>query len=162
MKNGSLCARVTFGCDTLRSPANSPPLTEKSTGFARFAPEMRDSQLVGPQRLTEVVKESSSMARWVVYLSQSVEEGVQLVLRYPAAFDQHARLLHELSEQHIQHNPLAFTQLVSHLLADTQLPFYSVELPTVLSCLRSHGVEEQSLISIKEQALRLGVLFGSG
>lgn len=111
-----------------------------------------------PRRIN--VQETSSMARWVVYLSKSVAEGVQLALRHRAAFDQYARLLDELSGQHIQHDPLAFTQLVSHLLADTQLPFYSRELPAVLSRFRSHGVEEQSLIPIKEQALRLGLGLG--
>ena len=112
-----------------------------------------------PRRIN--IEEASSLARWVVYLTQSIEEGVQLALRHPAGFDQHARLLHELSEQRIEHNPFAFTQLVSHLLADTRLPLYSVELPTVVSYLRNHGVDDSHCFPSRNRCFDLAYLWAA-
>src|SRR4051794_15935018 len=108
-----------------------------------------------PRRMN--TQEASSMAQWVVYLSESVGEGVGLVVQCPAAFTQYSRLLHELSEQRVQNDPSAFAQLVSHLLCGTELPFYGYEVSDVLRHLRSHGIAEQQLNTIKEQALRLGI-----
>jgi hypothetical protein len=104
------------------------------------------------------IQEASSMAQWVVHLTESVADAVQLVLQYPAALTQYSRLLHYLDEQRIQHDPNAFAQLVSHLLTNTDLPFFGgYELPDILRYLKSHSVEEHSLRIIEKQALRLGI-----
>ena len=113
-----------------------------------------------PRRMN--TREASSMAQWGIYLGASVARGVQLVMQHPASFTQYSRLLSELSEQRIQNDANAFAQLISHLLSGTELPFYGYGLPNILRHLRKHGVTEQSLSIIKEQALRLGITLDDG
>jgi hypothetical protein len=54
--------------------------------------------------------------------------------------------------------PERFADLVAHLLTGAKLPFYSgYDLPDIVDQLKSHGVSEDSIRPIREQAVRLNI-----
>ena len=56
-----------------------------------------------PTQLT--TEEASALATWVVYLADSLEEGITLATRAPAGITQHSHLLHELTSERIGQAP---------------------------------------------------------
>lgn len=108
-----------------------------------------------PRRLTK--EEASAMAHWVVYLDRSTAEAVELVLRQPASFPMHSRLLGGLTDERVQKSPSEMAQLIAHLLCGTELPFYEYRIPEVMGYLRQHDAAHPSLHLIEEHALRLGI-----
>ena len=106
-----------------------------------------------PLRTTE---EASAMAVWVVYLTESVEDGTRLATARPAGITQHSRLLHELTSQRIAQAPASIARLLGHLLQSTQRPFYDCyEIQRIVKALSSDPASADTT-AIREQAVRLG------
>jgi hypothetical protein len=108
-----------------------------------------------PRRMN--IREASAMAPWIIYLGQSIGDGVEHVLGHPAAFVEHSPLLRDLTEDRLRSDPDAYAQLVTHLLAHTELPFYGLGLAEVVQRLRRLEVAESTLGRITEHAFRLGL-----
>ena len=107
-----------------------------------------------PTQLT--IQEASAMATWVMYLTDSLEEGITLATRMPAGITQHSRLLHELTSERIGRAPSPIATLVGHLLRSTQPPFYECdEIRRIMQGLADRAAPAD-LTAIREQALRLG------
>jgi hypothetical protein len=102
------------------------------------------------------VQEASAMATWVVYLTDSLEEGITIATTAPAGITQHSRLLHELTSERINHAPSPIARLVGHLLRNTQPPFHQCdEIQRITQDIASTPAATD-LTLIREQALRLG------
>jgi hypothetical protein len=108
-----------------------------------------------PRRMN--IREASAMAPWIIYLGQSLGDGVALALEHPAAFVEHSHLLRDLTEDRLSRDPDAYAQLVAHLLAHTELPFYGLGLSDVVQRLRRLGAAESTLGRITEHSFRLGL-----
>lgn len=107
-----------------------------------------------PTQLT--IQEASAMANWVVYLTDSMEEGATLATRTPAGIAEHSRLLRQLTSERLRTAPSAIAKLVGHLLRHTQPPFYDcAEARRIMQHLADNA-EPAELTVIREQALRLG------
>ena len=106
-----------------------------------------------PLRLT--TEEAGALAGWVVYLGDSFDEGVGLAVGSPAGFEQHGQVLLELGN-HAERSPAACAQLLGHLLAGTDPPFWQCDLlQEIVAKVRGHASEVE-MLRIREQALRLG------
>ncbi len=70
------------------------------------------------------IEEASAMAQWVVYLTDSVTEGVELVTAHRSRLPQHSDLLRDLTAREFVGQPIAAVSMVTHLLLDTQRPFH--------------------------------------
>ena len=110
-----------------------------------------DERLAGiPRRLDET--EASAMAAWVIYLTDSLEEGIARATAVPACITQHSRLLRDLTSQRIDRAPTAIAAFVGHLLTYTQPPFHD--------CDQVHRIIQElgdmtGVKEIREQAIRL-------
>lgn len=106
-----------------------------------------------PVQLT--VQEASAMATWVVYLTDSLEEGVSLATAHPAALGEHSSLLYDLDHERLNRAPVAFARLIAHLLGGTQPPFRGGHyLAKIVPRLRVQP--DANVNAIIEQAMRLG------
>jgi hypothetical protein len=130
---------------------------EAEAQWARWLKAYWESRIESvPRRLD--LSEASFMAQWIVHLTESAQEGINLVLQRPAGLTPYSRLLGHIDEQTVQRDPGTWAEFVSHLLSNTDLPFYGgYELPNVLRCLETCGADAISLNAIREQALRLGL-----
>lgn len=100
-------------------------------------------------------EEASAMATWVLYLTDSVEEGVELALALPGTLVEHSRFLDDLDDDRLQRAPGAYANLLVHLLRNTQPPFWGCYyLERIVVRLRAEARVDVN--SIVEQALRLG------
>lgn len=109
-----------------------------------------------PRELTD--EEASAMAEWVAHLTESIEEGVDLVAAHPAGLDEHGHLLRQLDENRLQSAPVAFARFVEHLLTHTTTPFWGChELRKTIRHLRDEP-NAVDITGIMEQALRLGCI----
>ena len=107
-----------------------------------------------PTQLT--VDEASAMASWIVYLADSIDEGVMLATAHTARLVERSDLLHDLNGDRLAQKPKAFAELVTHLLRSTLPPFYDCyHLAEVVGVLRQQP-DPVELSGIIEQALRLG------
>lgn len=104
-------------------------------------------------------EEATAMAEWVVYLTGSQDEAVGFVLRHEAGLESPALTLRKLvQENRIARSPARIAELVAHLLRGTKSPFYAgFDLPNIIGQLKSHGVEEDLLRPIREEAARLHI-----
>jgi hypothetical protein len=109
--------------------------------------------------MTMTTQEATAMAEWVVYLTDSQEEAIGLALRHEAGLANQSVVLHLLRQQdRIARCPERFADLIAHLLTGTGRPFYSgYDLPSIVDQLKSHGVSEDSIRPIREQAVRLNI-----
>jgi hypothetical protein len=112
--------------------------------------------------MTMTTAEAAAMAEWALYLTDSQEEAIGLALRHEVELASQCDVLHLLRRQdRIARCPERFTDLVAHLLAGAKLPFYSgYDLPDIIGQLKRHGVSEDSIRPIKEQAVRLNIPLG--
>jgi hypothetical protein len=85
------------------------------------------------------VDEASAMAAWVVYLTESASEGVELALQHAAGFSEPTLLAHLLSAERIRHAPNDFARLVIHLVSNTTSSFYGYDLPEIFEQFRDRG-----------------------
>lgn len=107
-----------------------------------------------PVQLT--IDEASAMARWVVYLADSVAEGVALVVGNPARLAEHSNLVRDLTEERVARAPKEMADLLAHLLRGTQPPFYDCHgLSKTVALLRDQPTPTDTT-PIVEQAIRLG------
>lgn len=102
------------------------------------------------------IDEASSMASWIVYLSESVPEGVALATEHLAGLTEHANLLHDLTPDRVAQHPGAFAALLSHLLRGTSVPFYGCYYLSPLVPLLRGKAASSDITAIVEQAVRLG------
>jgi len=107
-----------------------------------------------PAELTE--REASAMAAWVIYLTDSIEDGVTLATEHAASLVSHSQVLQDLTEERIARAPAAIARLLTHLLQGTQQPFYECHsLRQIVEILRKQPAPAE-VTGIAEQALRLG------
>jgi hypothetical protein len=112
-----------------------------------------------PVQLT--VEEASAMAEWVVYLTNSVEDGVRLAAAHPAGLTQHG-FLHHLDDDRLDRAPAAFAKLLAHLLRGTEGPFWGCNyLVRMVPRLREWS-DPVDVNVIVEQAIRLGCSDATG
>jgi hypothetical protein len=108
-----------------------------------------------PRRMN--VREASAMTPWVIYLGQSLSNGVELALQWPAGLLEHSSLLRDLNEVRVERDPNSVADLIAHLLANTEMPYYGFGLTEVVQQLRRRSASESSLAQIAEHAFRLGI-----
>ena len=107
-----------------------------------------------PADLTE--QEASAMAAWVIYLTDSIEDGVALATEHAASLVAHSQVLQDLTEERISPAPNAIARLLTHLLRRTKQPFYDCHaLRQIVEILRKQP-EPADVTGIAEQAVRLG------
>jgi hypothetical protein len=106
-----------------------------------------------PVQLT--TEEASVMATWVVYLTDSIGDGVTLATAHPAGFREHTGILHELDANRLHHAPAEFARLIAHLMQATQPPFWGGHyLANIVPALRD-GADLADIKAIIEEAMRL-------
>lgn len=107
-----------------------------------------------PVQLT--TDEASAMATWVVYLTDSIRDGVTLATACPAGFRERTNILHDLSENRVKRAPGEFAKLIAHMMRGTQPPFWGGHyLAKIMPELRLGG-DPADFKSIVEEAMRLG------
>ncbi|HEY5179856.1 MAG TPA: DUF4020 domain-containing protein [Dermatophilaceae bacterium] len=107
-----------------------------------------------PVELT--TEEASAMATWVVYLTESIGEGVTLATAHSAGFRERTNILHDLSENRVHHAPAEFAKLIAHLMRGTQPPFWGGHyLAKIMPELRRRAAPAD-IEAIVEEAMRLG------
>lgn len=100
--------------------------------------------------------ESTAMAEWIPFLSESFGPGVELVTRRPGRFREHSDVLRHL-ERHVDASPDACSVMIGHLMRGTEPPWWGgYQLPDLMPRLRAGSDPEQTRI-IVEQAIRLGM-----
>ncbi|HEY3143013.1 MAG TPA: DUF4020 domain-containing protein [Acidimicrobiales bacterium] len=107
-----------------------------------------------PLQLTE--DEVAAMANWILHLTQSTDQAVDLATKRPARLAEHSAFLHQLTTERIQRSPAALARLVTHLLQGTEPPFYdgySLKEAVTAFKAQSPPIDTAPII---EQALRLG------
>jgi hypothetical protein len=131
------------------------PADDVEQNWRRWMRPYWESRLASvPNQLT--TEEASAMAAWVVYLTESAEDGTRLATAHPAGITQHSRLLHELTSQRIAQAPASIARLLGHLLQGTQRPFYDCyEIQRIVKVLSSDPAPAD-ITAIREQAVRLG------
>jgi len=102
--------------------------------------------------------EASAMAGWVVYLTNSAREGVELAVQRAAGFSEPTLLAHRLSEDRIRNAPNDFARLTTHLLSNTTSSFYVYDIPELFEQFRDAGVPADLLTQLQERALHLGIV----
>lgn len=107
-----------------------------------------------PVELT--TEEASAMATWVVYLTDSIGDGVTLATAQPAGFRERTNILHDLGENRVHHGPAEFAKLIAHLMRGTQPPFWGGHyLAKIMPELR-RGADPADIEAIVEESMRLG------
>lgn len=101
-------------------------------------------------------EEHSTMASsWIVYLTESLADGVALATAQPGRLLTRPRLLHDLTEERAERAPDSFVALLTHLLQGTQQPFYNCHsLMEAVRLLRKH-LPPTDITPIIEHAVRL-------
>lgn len=103
-----------------------------------------------PITLTD--EEASAIATWTIYLTESINEAVDLAQQRTAHIPAYSRFLDDLPER-IPQAPTQFATLLVHLLKGTELPFHGAyHLREVVQALKPF-VDVRPII---EQAIRLG------
>jgi hypothetical protein len=106
-----------------------------------------------PKQLTK--GEASAMSGWVIYLTDSIAEGVELATSHLASVPQPSGLLGQLTEERVARGPSDFVKLVGHLLNGTEPPVYEESLKNFVEILKKHH-PSIDIRGIVEQAMRLG------
>ena len=95
------------------------------------------------------------MAAWVVFLGDSLTEGVELATAHEAALA-FPLFLPDLTSERMARAPEQFVALVTHLLQGTSGPFYDCyELAQVIRRFRVQ-LPEKDLTPIIEESIQLG------
>ena len=109
-----------------------------------------------PTQLT--MAEASAMAEWLVHLPEpeSIREGVEFATRCPAALGEHSSVLDDLDDRQFDREPAAYATLLTHLLRNTEPPFYGCyPVPALVAKVRELA-GPTAATAIIEQAVRLG------
>lgn len=100
--------------------------------------------------------ESTAMAGWIPFLTESFESGVELVTRRPGRFREHGDVPRTL-ERHVDTSPDACAVMIGHLMRSTVPPWWGgYQLPELMPRLRT-GSDPEHIRVIIEQAIRLGM-----
>jgi hypothetical protein len=107
-----------------------------------------------PVQLTAA--EASALAAWVIYLTDSIADGVKLATTHPAGLSEHTGMLGDLDENRLHRAPTELAKLIAHLMRGTQPPFWRCyQLANIVPELRA-GAAPSDINTIVEEALRLG------
>jgi SIR2-like protein/uncharacterized protein DUF4020 len=132
------------------------PADDVEQQWSRWIRGYWTDRIAGVPRALEI-EEASAMAGWVINLDASVHDAVDLATQLPAGFGEHADLLHRLGgdDDRVQRWPADIARLVTHLLNNTNAPFYGgYSLRPLVVRLRTYRTETDDII---EEALRLGI-----
>lgn len=104
-------------------------------------------------------RETSALANWILFLTDSMSEAIDLIVEAPAAaVDIHDLFFHDLSAIHVERDPERVARLVLQRLDATPAPFQGwIDLKERVDELRTAGAGTEVLTSIAEAALRLGI-----
>lgn len=109
-----------------------------------------------PAKMT--LEEASALSVWVVYLTHSIAEGVDLATRHDAGLGDHAELLQELARDgRVDRAPRLYARLVAHLLRGTQAPFWGGNYLEATIGQLNASADPADIHSIAEEATRLGL-----
>lgn len=114
-------------------------------------------RLVSNPRVLEM-DEASAMAGWILHLTSSVAEAVDLAVSRTARLLPVDTILPDLAgEERLRRAPAAYGRLVAHLLESTEQPFYGgYFLHEIVQALKASGATDH-LQSIVASATRLGI-----
>lgn len=138
-----------------RTLSDLPPETVEHQWHRWMHRYWKDRVASIPRQLTP--DEASAMACWVVFLTDSLQEGIALATAHTAGFHEHSDILDELTESRVGTAPAEFAMLIAHLLRGTQRPLWGVDryIKPILPILRA-GATPEVIATIVEEALRLG------
>ena len=106
--------------------------------------------------LTLTNEEASALATWVVFLTASIEEGVDLVVQSQADLGGNHTFLHSLTNTQLDRNPAQFARLLGHLLSgQKQRMWVCNDLERIVPRIRNRA-DTTDIYRIIEAALRLG------
>lgn len=134
------------------------PSEEIEDQWQRWMRPYWQSRLKGiPRSMT--IEEASAMAGWVVHLTDSLEEGVDLAVAHPVTLTQHPDVLHAINVEQASEAPALYARLIAHLMQGAQPPCWgcNVELRRLLPSLNKGG-DSDDINTIVEQAIRLGYI----
>jgi hypothetical protein len=108
-----------------------------------------------PNSLT--LEEAGGLALWVVYLTNSVEEGIELAFGHDGLIGEPSELLRVLDSDRFNRAPALYARLISHLLRGNHAPFYGdYHLRQIVGRLTINGFDDE-IAPIVEQAVRLQI-----
>jgi Domain of unknown function (DUF4020) len=111
-------------------------------------------------------EEATAMAEWVLYLTDSQPEAIELALKHKAGLASHTLFLDEVrKDDRIARAPEQFAKLVAHLLEGTArllegtgTPFHEgYDLPDIVRKLKDFGASPESIRQVKEAAAGLQI-----
>jgi hypothetical protein len=99
------------------------------------------------------------MARWALFLTDSMTAAIDLLLRTETAgFELHSLFFHDLHDAQIERAPEHVAQLIEHNLTVTKPPFYDViDLKRAYTKLKECGVSDSTLHKLAEAAMQLEI-----
>ena len=102
-------------------------------------------------------EESSALARWAIYMTDSLPEAVDLAVSSPAGVSPHSTFLMDLKEPTcIARAPEAIARLLTHVLTGTEPPFWECHNVAEAVPILGEYVAAEDIAPIREEALRLG------
>jgi hypothetical protein len=103
--------------------------------------------------------EASAMAGWVLFLTNSMESAIEVLLSAETAgLELHDLFLHDLGEDQIRRAPEKTARLLHHLLKSTNGQFYqALTIEDAYARFKAAGVDAEILRLIAEEATRFGI-----
>jgi hypothetical protein len=133
-----------------------PQLVEKQ--WDRWIRDYIDGRIRSVPRQLDP-REASAMARWVLFLTDSMTDAIDLLLRVESAgFELHNPFFHDLHDAQIERAPEKVAQLVEHVMKATPAPFHNAsDLMKAYAKFKDCGVSGDTLHEIAEAAMHLGI-----
>jgi hypothetical protein len=99
------------------------------------------------------------MAGWVLFLTNSMESAIEVLLSAETAgLELHDLFLHDLGEDQIRRAPEKTARLLHHLLKSTNGQFYqALTIEDAYARFKAAGVDAEILRLIAEEATRFGI-----
>lgn len=101
-------------------------------------------------------KEASVMSGWVLHLTTSFDEGVELTVRHQAGLGPIVGGLAKLTENHVHSKARGFGLWLAHLLEGTEAPFYGLTYIQRIFGWIKDDADPTVLKRIQNEAMRLG------
>jgi Domain of unknown function (DUF4020) len=155
--NSSVVERVTWA-RAIRFQLDSLDAEAVEKQWERWMHEYLSDRVSSVPRKLEPA-EASAMASWPLFLTDSTESAINLLLQTETAgLELHNLFLHDLGEEQVKRAPEKIAQLIHHLLKSTEGQFYNaLEIQNLYAHFKSANVDPEIIRQIAEQAMRLGM-----